>query len=275
MSDLHLRYAEEIAALSGIVPPSLRRALATVRREDFLPPGPWMIESLKGIYYPSEDDHPRHVLHGVGVAIDLERRLNNANPLRFTEQMALVEPRPGETVFHVGAGLGYFSALLAELVAPSGRVLAAEIDPGLRERARVNLAGWPGVEVVGDALAAAPSAFDILYSSAGLGTLPAGWLAALRPGGRMVVPITDTHDHGLVFLLHKRAEELPWAARMISFTRHYPCLGSRAADDLAAVSTALTQASTKVASLRLDGHERDESCWLHHAEWCLSERPPT
>lgn len=275
MSELHLRYAEEIAALSGNLSPALRRAFATVRREAFLPPGPWMIESLRGLYYPSEDADPCHVLHGVGVSIDLERRLNNGNPVRFAEQMQVVEPLPGETVFHVGAGLGYFSAVLAELAGPSGRVLAAEIDPALREQARANLAGWPTVEVTGDALAASPAPFDIFYSSAGLGTLPLPWLDALKPGGRMVVPITDSHDHGLIFLLRRIAEDRPWAASLITFTRHYPCLGSRGPEDLAAVAAALTQPPTKVASLRRDRHERDGNCWLHREDWCLSMQPPT
>lgn len=273
-ADLHSRYAEEIAALSGTRSSELRRALAAVRREDFLPPGPWMIEALNGIYYPSEDSDPRHILHAVGVALDLQRNLNNANPLRFAEQMTLVEPRAGETVFHVGAGVGYYSALLAELVGPSGRVLAAEIDPGLRERARANLAGWPAVEVIGDALSVSLPPIDILYSSAGLGTLPPAWLAALRPGGRMIVPMTDMHNHGLTFLLRKVEEGRAWPVRMMSFTRHYPCLGTRDGADLAAVSAALPRTPSKVASLRVDRHERDESCWLHDEDWCLSMRPP-
>ena len=232
-----------------------------------------VIEASNGIYYQSEDADPRHVLHGVGVAIDAARMLNNASPLKFAEQMAVVEPRPGETVFHVGAGLGYFSAVLAEMVGPSGRVIAAEIDPVLCERARANLAPWSNVEVVGDALAAPPPPFDILYSSCGLGTLPPAWLAALKPGGRMVVPLTDAHHHGLVFLLHKSGDGGLWPARMLSFTRHYPCLGTHESGDLASVSAALTRPPGKVASLDLSPHREDENCWLHGDGWCLSMKP--
>lgn len=274
ISDLHSRYADEVAALSGAKSSVLRRALATVRREDFLPPGPWVIEALNGEYYPSDDADPRHVLHAVGVAIDVERTLNNANPLRFAEQMKVVEPQPGETVFHVGAGLGYYSAVLAEMVAPTGRVLAAEIDPGLRERARANLSGCPGVELIGDALTATLPPIDILYSSAGLGTLPLSWLSALKPGGRMVLPITDANDHGLIFVFRKIEEGRPWAARILSFTRHYPCLGTRETGNLSAISTALTQAPARVASLVLGRHDKDESCWLHGEGWCLSMKAP-
>lgn len=273
ISEPHLRYAEEVAALSGAKSPTLLRALGTVRREDFLPPGPWQIESMEGNFYTSEDADSRRVLHGVSIAIDASRRLVNANPARFAGQMQLIDPQPGETVFHVGAGLGYFSALFAELVGPTGRVLAAEIEPELRDQARINLADYPQVTILGDALASTLPPVDILYSSAGAGSLPAAWLAALKPGGRMIMPITDTNDHGMVFLLRKMAEGRPWIARTLSFTRHYPCLGTRETGDLAAVSTALTRPG-KVASLRVDQHQPDESCWLHGDGWCLSTKSP-
>jgi len=156
MNELHQRYAQEISALGGIKSPALRRALAMVRREDFLPPGPWLIESLEGSYYPSDDDAVDHILHAVGVAIDADRLLNNANPAKICVQIERADIRPGETVVHVGAGFGYFSALMAELVGPSGTVVAAEIDPHLRKQAGVNLAAWPQVRMTGDALRPAP-----------------------------------------------------------------------------------------------------------------------
>ena len=266
----HYNYAEEIMALSGAKLPALRQALAVVPREDFLPPGPWLIESLDGIYYPSDDADPRHILHGVGIAIDPARMLNNANPVKFAVQMQLIAPKPGETVFHVGAGLGYFSALFGALVGREGHVVAAEIDPAIRARAAYNLVEWPQVEVVGDALESAPESFDILYSSAGMGTLPLPWLQRLRVGGRMVVPITGQHDHGIVFMLHKVAEDRPWPARMLSFTRHYPCLGTRGDAEIAALGQALSRPPSMVTSLRLDPHEPAADCWLHGEGWCLS-----
>jgi len=188
--------------------------------------------------------------------------------------MEQIAPRPGETVFHVGAGLGYFSALFAELVGPTGRVIAAEIDSDLCAQARANLAAWPQVEVVGDALENAPDSFDILYSSAGMGFLPPAWLTGLRTGGRMVLPVTGTHDHGMVFLFHRASETGPLAVRMQSFTRHYPCLGTRGEEDVAALATAFKRPPSEVASLRRDPHQADATCWLHRDEWCLSTRPP-
>ena len=55
----------------------------------------------------------------------------------------------GDHVIHVGAGQGYYSAILAEIVGPTGRVTAIEIDPDLAMKARRNLASdWPQATVV-------------------------------------------------------------------------------------------------------------------------------
>jgi len=86
---------------------------------------------------------------------------------------------------------------------------------------------------------------DILYCSAGLGTLPPAWLSALTVGGRMVMPMTDANEYGLLFLFRKITEDGPWLAKMLSFTRHYPCLGTRETSDLAALSTALATPPTQ------------------------------
>ena len=55
--------------------------------------------------------------------------------------------RDGERVVHIGCGLGYYSAILAEVVGADGHVTALEIDPALAARARRNLAHLPHVEV--------------------------------------------------------------------------------------------------------------------------------
>jgi FkbM family methyltransferase len=55
--------------------------------------------------------------------------------------------RPGQIVFDVGANLGYYAVLMAELVGPAGRVHAVEPNPRLANLTRRNLAlngftGW-------------------------------------------------------------------------------------------------------------------------------------
>jgi protein-L-isoaspartate(D-aspartate) O-methyltransferase len=68
----------------------------------------------------------------------------------------------------VGAGTGYYSAILAELVGPEGRVLAFEIDAELAERAADNLEPWPQAEVVaGDGALLDPGPADVIVVNAG------------------------------------------------------------------------------------------------------------
>jgi len=270
------RFAEELAALCGIRSEPVLRAFRTVPREDFLPPGPWMIEGIDGARFPSPDDDPAHILHSVGVVLNQggEHALHCANPAPVAKALQNTGLAPGDRVLHVGAGLGYFSAILAELVGPAGQVIAAEIDPELSEAARRALAPWRQVEVVGDALAIEPRLFDVIFSSAGMATLPAAWLDWLAVGGRMMLPLTGSNGTGFTFFFEKTANEAPLAAKLESFVRFYPCIGLREPADLAALDAALIDGRAPyVTALRRDGHDQDDHCWLHTGAWCLTTRP--
>ncbi|MBZ9769253.1 MULTISPECIES: rRNA adenine N-6-methyltransferase family protein [unclassified Mesorhizobium] len=50
---------------------------------------------------------------------------------------------PGQTVLQVGAGAGYFTAILAELTDSGGRVIAYEIDEEFARRAQAILLIMP------------------------------------------------------------------------------------------------------------------------------------
>jgi predicted methyltransferase len=58
--------------------------------------------------------------------------------------------KPGSTVADLGAGVGYFTWRLADAVGPKGKVIAVDIQPGMIERLRQNLAdrGITNVEPV-------------------------------------------------------------------------------------------------------------------------------
>lgn len=69
---------------------------------------------------------------------------------------------PGDVVFEIGANLGTETLALANLVAPSGRVIAVEADPDLAAvlSTRVHEAGAANIDVVNKAASASP---DPLY----------------------------------------------------------------------------------------------------------------
>src|SRR5215217_578570 len=93
------------------------------------------------------DADPRRVYEDVSVAIDSARNLYNGQPSQIAQWLDTLECQPGNRVLHIGCGTGYFSALIAHIVGPSGRVQSIELEPDLAARARENLSNQPWVDV--------------------------------------------------------------------------------------------------------------------------------
>lgn len=103
----------------------------------------------------------------------------------------LLSPQPNEKVLEVGTGLGYQTAILAEL---SGQVWSIEIVEEFASLARdlLHQFGYTTVEIrVGDGSRGwrehAP--FDKILVTAAADRAPAGLLDQLNPGGRLVMPL--------------------------------------------------------------------------------------
>ncbi|MGE0420694.1 MAG: protein-L-isoaspartate O-methyltransferase [Reyranellaceae bacterium] len=207
-------------------------AFAAVPRERFLGPGPWVIrpDTRPDETFTTPDTEPHWLYHDVLVAIDLERRLNNGMPSFWAHNLDHLDLRPGERVLQIGAGTGYYGAILAEIVGPAGSVVAVEYDADLAARAKANLAGWPQVEVVaGDGRAHDPGPVDAVVVFAG-STHPASlWLDRLNEGGRLMMPLTGANWWGFILRAERQGEI--FAARSIGGVGIFPCVGGR--DDAA------------------------------------------
>src|SRR5205085_9712302 len=154
LDEIRQYYAEEIRAVANIQTEALVSAFALVTRENFLGPGPWKIAnpdswqmmtlgSTKkggGSYRTTEDDDPKHLYHNILIAIDADRMLNNGQPSGLALWIDALELKAGDRVLHIGCGVGYYTAIMAEVVGAGGHVTGVEIDPDLAERARRNLA---------------------------------------------------------------------------------------------------------------------------------------
>ena len=176
-------------------------AFAAVARERFLGPGPWRIlPDRSRDYFLTPDDNPHWVYHDVLVGIDHTRGLNNGLPSFWARNFDHLDLKPDQRVMQVGAGTGYYAAVLAEIVGTNGRVIAVECDGELAARACVNLGPWPQVEVVhGDGRAHDPGEVDVIIVFAG-STHPAPlWLDRLAGGGQLLMPLTG--DNWFGFLL--------------------------------------------------------------------------
>ncbi|MGP9818835.1 protein-L-isoaspartate O-methyltransferase family protein [Salinarimonas sp. NSM] len=171
--------------------PALEAAFAAEPRERYLGPPPWRMASPGG--YRDVPCTDPVVLYQDGLfALAEARRVNNGSPSLHARWLAALAPMPGERVLHVGAGTGYYTALLARCVGESGRVLGVEVDPVLAETARVNLAHLPQARVVAGDGARFPKEgeeVDVVYVNASVERPAAAWLDRLTAGGRILFPL--------------------------------------------------------------------------------------
>lgn len=217
-------YARMMAAASNSADPRLERIFEAVPREAFLGPGPWrLVVNGRPIETPGLDPTPLY--QNVLVALDAERGINNGEPFLHAGWIGAVAPQPGETICHVGAGTGYYTAILSMLVLPDGHVTGFEIEPHLAQKARENLEPFEGVEIVtGDATAEELPPCDVLYVNAGVVAPPVAWLRALKPGGRLIFPWRPGERLGLAVLVTRGPAG--FSARTLGPCWFIPCIGA-------------------------------------------------
>jgi protein-L-isoaspartate(D-aspartate) O-methyltransferase len=226
-------------------------------------------------YWTPADAGPAAVYHDVLIAYDEQRYLNNGQPSLWAFIFDKLNVVRGERVLHLGCGMGYCTAILAELVGPTGEVLAIEIDKPLAERAQEALTIWPQVTVAnGDGADGSFAKCDVVVASAGATHPFPSWLECLKPKGRLVF----TNDVGEQVGRHA-ARHTPGARRFRGavslFRRILRSAGARDAE----VGSRLEQAFARdrgagVRSVRTDRHVENETCWLHGDGWCVSRREP-
>jgi protein-L-isoaspartate(D-aspartate) O-methyltransferase len=224
LSEIRLFFAKQMALASGSDDPRLERAFAKVRREDFLPPGPWRI-GLRDNWLQTPSADPAYVCQNCLVALDEAKAINNGEPFLHAAWLGAVRPKAGDLICHIGAGLGYYTAVLSRLASPGGHVTAFEIDARLAEGAKKNLARYPHVEVAcGDATKLALPRSDLIYVNAGVAAPPVSWLKSLLPQGRMIFPWRPSDSVALTLLVTRRAEGFDVKALMPSW--FIPCIGA-------------------------------------------------
>ncbi|MGX8012708.1 protein-L-isoaspartate O-methyltransferase family protein [Mesorhizobium sp. ORM8.1] len=243
VEDARKFYARLMAANAASPDPRLEAVFASVPREDFLGPGPWTVVAGDGrIETPSAD--PSHIYQNVLVALDADKGINNGEPMLHAMWLGKVEPKPGEAVTHIGAGTGYYTALLARLVEPDGQVTAFEIEADLAVRARANLVQYGNVEVIqADAVATALPLSDVIYVNAGVVAPPASWLKALKPGGRLIFPWRPSETVGLAVLVTRLSNG--FACRPFMGSWFIPCVGASVAGSEAKIPTRERAARTR------------------------------
>ena len=260
-------------------------AFARVPREDFLGPPPWLIHEvpaatawqrvLSRIALHHAHDwttrDPNQLYRDVVVAIDPSRGLNNGQPSGVATWLHLLELQSGNRVFHVGCGLGYYTAIMAAAVAP-GEVIGVELDPALASQARANLTAVNNVTIVAaNGTEHDPGPVDAILVNAGVTHPLALWLDRLRVGGRMLFPLTNAEGKGM--MLKVTREPGGWAAQFVSGLIIFHCVGGRDPELGRRLAAGFAEGSWKsVQSVRRDPHDPSRQCWLHVEGLCVSNQ---
>jgi len=115
-----------------------------------------------------------------------------SQPYTVAAMTEALQPESGHVILEVGAGSGYQSAILAEIVGEEGRIITIERKKELAEFARKNLAGYKNVVIVeGDGTEGCKkyAPYDRIIVTASSPSIPKSLVDQLKPGGVMVIPV--------------------------------------------------------------------------------------
>jgi protein-L-isoaspartate(D-aspartate) O-methyltransferase len=164
-------------------------AFAAVPRKDFLPAG-----SRGQAAY----DGPIPIGHGQ----------TNSQPASVAAMLRLLDVCPGHRVLDVGAGSGWTTALLGQLVGPGGVVVGVELVPEHaawgEQNVRRTSGEWASVRQAEPGVLGVPDEgpYDRILVSAEPGRMPTELLDQLADPGRMVLPVA-----GVMTVVHRESGE--------------------------------------------------------------------
>ncbi len=283
MEECRRFYSEEVRLAGNVKSPAVVEAFARVPREEYLGPGPWEMASpdlggmsmlsVKQVSYTALHD-PRQLYHNILVVIDKDGAINNGQPSALATWIDALELKAKARVYHLGSGVGYYTAILAEIVGPEGSVVSSEIQPELAARAQKNLARYSNVTVLaGDGATVDPGECDGMFINAGVTHPLPLWLDRLKDGGRLVLPLTmSMNAKGGVGVMAKIVRQgNRFTAQSVGPVAIYSCASARDAQREPLIKAAMMKgALLKLKSVRRDTHDPAETCVVHDCNVCLS-----
>jgi protein-L-isoaspartate(D-aspartate) O-methyltransferase len=266
LADFRHVFAQIVVARAGSKDPALLAAFSRIPRHEFVAAGPWQV-SEHGDMTPTAD--PALVYQDMGMG--LTEAITTGLPSLHARCIDACAVKPGERIVQIGAGTGYFTAILAQLVGENGSVVAYEIEPRLAARAQENLAEHRNVRVVASSGACAMGEpADVVYVCAAVQQLPLAWLNGLSTTGRLVVPLTPGDAEGGMLLVRRTANPQRFAARFLCRVRFVPCIGAQDVELGKKLSAAFaTGTQDEVRTLGL-GELPSDGVWFAGQHWWLS-----
>lgn len=146
------------------------------------------------------EDHPIPIGEGQTIS----------QPYIVAFMMEMLQLKPTDTVFEVGTGSGYQTALLAEV---SRHVYSVERHASLAREAEATLErlGYSNLRIiVGDGSMGAPqfAPFDAIIVSAAAPQAPPALIEQLAEGGRMIVPVGPSASQELQLVREREGHVL-------------------------------------------------------------------
>ncbi len=193
---------KHLQATGSLTQPDVAAAFRAVPRHLFLPGLP-LDEAYRDEAIPTK-------MEG-GHAIS-----SSSQPAIMAIMLEQLSVSPGQRVLEIGAGTGYNAALLGQLAGPGGRVIAIDIDEDIVEAARLHLAsaGAQNVDVIcGDGAEgfAEGGPYDRIILTVGAWDIAPAWREQLRPGGRLVLPLSlGAGPQKCVVFVKPEADSEPW-----------------------------------------------------------------
>ncbi|MBP2447905.1 protein-L-isoaspartate O-methyltransferase family protein [Rhizobium leguminosarum] len=280
-------YAHQVAATAAAANPRIEAAFAIVPREKFLGAPPWQIANLGGGYRPLLSSDIVLVYQDVLFALQSDKGVNNGSPSLHARLLTELDVQIGDRVAHIGAGTGYYSAILSELVGATGHVYAIEMDPDLAGHAQAALVDRANVNVItADGNQWPQQEVDAIYVNFAVGRPAAPWIEMLRPRGRLVLPLGVPRQgrptnggrhasHGAALRIERGASG--FAARWISAAYFVCADGGLAIDEneIEALTVAFKRGGIEfIKSLLWKTDPRIGRCWYIGDQWALCYDDP-
>lgn len=211
MSDfasLRERMVDRQIAGRGLDDPALLAAFRAVPREDFV-----------------SGDYADYAYQDSPLPIESGQTISQPYIVALTIYAAGI--RPGAKVLEVGAGSGYAAAVIGQI---ADEVIAVERHRELVELAQLRMRrlGYSNVQIVeGDGTLGWPkeAPFDAIVAAASGSHVPQSWIAQLKPGGRIVMPIGEPHKVQTLLKVTKR-EDGSLAQEDLGGVRFVPLIGA-------------------------------------------------
>lgn len=158
--------------------PRIIKAFRKIKRADFLP-----------------DD--MHHLADLNEALPIGWGQTISQPLVVAFMLELLQPESNNKILDIGAGSGWTSALLSEIVAPKGKIFAIERIPELKAFGEKNAAKYNFIEkglvkficADGSRGYSKEAPFDGILASASAEKIPQTWQGQIKTGGRIVASV--------------------------------------------------------------------------------------